>query len=137
MSALPRRSTESQPAGKSSPQPTRSRPAFARWTIQGSVNRMGATTGQSNVSCIGENKMIWHKAIGNGPTKVLVIHGWFWDHQVFTPIFESLDTDRYTYAFVDIRGYGNSRKIFGPYSIGEVAADAIALADQLGWGESH
>ncbi len=81
--------------------------------------------------------MIWHKAIGNGPTKVLVIHGWFWDHQVFTPIFESLDTDRYTYAFVDIRGYGNSRKIFGPYSIGEVAADAIALADELGWGNFH
>ena len=81
--------------------------------------------------------MIWHKAIGNGPTKVLVIHGWFWDHRIFTPIFDALDTDRYSYAFVDIRGYGNSRKIPAPYSIGEVAADAIALADQLGWREFH
>jgi len=81
--------------------------------------------------------MIWHKAIGNGPTKVLVIHGWFWDHRVFTPIFEFLDADRYSYAFVDIRGYGNSRKISGDYSIGEVAADGVALADQLGWSEFH
>jgi pimeloyl-ACP methyl ester carboxylesterase len=81
--------------------------------------------------------MIWHKTIGNGPTKVVVIHGWFWDHRVFTPIFDSLDTDRYTFAFIDIRGYGNSRNIPGCYTIGEVAADAIALADQLGWGEFH
>jgi pimeloyl-ACP methyl ester carboxylesterase len=81
--------------------------------------------------------MIWHKAIGNGPTKVLVIHGWFWDHRIYTPMFDALDTNRYSYAFVDIRGYGNSRKIAGPYSIADVAADAIALADGLGWNEFH
>ena len=81
--------------------------------------------------------MVWHQTIGNGPTKVMVIHGWFWDHRVFTPIFDCLDTASYTYAFLDIRGYGNSRKISGEYTIGEVAADAIALADQLGWREFH
>jgi pimeloyl-ACP methyl ester carboxylesterase len=81
--------------------------------------------------------MIWHKSIGSGPTKVVVIHGWFWDHRVFTPIFDFLDTDRFTYAFVDIRGYGNSRNVSGSYTIAEVAADAIALADQLGWEEFH
>jgi pimeloyl-ACP methyl ester carboxylesterase len=81
--------------------------------------------------------MVWHKTIGNGPIKVVVIHGWFWDHRVFTPIFECIDLERYTFAFVDIRGYGNSRDVSGNYSIGEVAADAIALADQLGWREFH
>src|SRR5258708_19365259 len=81
--------------------------------------------------------MVWHKTIGNGPTKVVVIHGWFWDHRVFTPIFDCLDPASYTYAFVDIRGYGNSRNVSGEYTIGEVAADAIALADQLGWREVH
>jgi pimeloyl-ACP methyl ester carboxylesterase len=81
--------------------------------------------------------MVWHKTIGSGPTKVVVIHGWFWDHRVFTPIFDCLDADRYTFAFLDIRGYGNSRNVSGSYSIGEVAADAIALADQLGWREFH
>jgi pimeloyl-ACP methyl ester carboxylesterase len=81
--------------------------------------------------------MVWHTTIGSGPTKVVVIHGWFWDHRVFAPIFDCLDFDRFTYAFIDIRGYGNSRNLSGTYSIGEVAADAIALADQLGWREFH
>jgi pimeloyl-ACP methyl ester carboxylesterase len=81
--------------------------------------------------------MVWHKAIGSGPTKVVVIHGWFWDHRVFTPIFECLDAASYTFAFIDIRGYGNSRNVSGGYTIGEVAADTIALADQLGWREFH
>jgi pimeloyl-ACP methyl ester carboxylesterase len=81
--------------------------------------------------------MVWHKTIGNGPVKVAVIHGWFSDHRVFTPIFEALDTDRHTYAFLDIRGYGNSRDIAGSFTLGEVAADAIALADKLGWSEFH
>ena len=81
--------------------------------------------------------MIWHKSIGSGPTKVVVIHGWFWDHRVYTPIFDALDTERYTYAFFDIRGYGNSRKVAGNYSIGEVAEDAITLADRLDWNEFH
>jgi pimeloyl-ACP methyl ester carboxylesterase len=81
--------------------------------------------------------MVWHKTIGNGPIKVVVIHGWFWDHRVFTPIFECIDLERYTFAFNDIRGYGNSRHVSGNYSIGEVATDAIALADHLGWREFH
>ena len=81
--------------------------------------------------------MVWHQTVGTGATKVVVIHGWFWDHRVFTPIFDCIDTDRYSFAFPDIRGYGNSRDVSGDYTIGEVAADAIALADQLGWREFH
>jgi pimeloyl-ACP methyl ester carboxylesterase len=82
-------------------------------------------------------KMVWHKTIGNGPAKVVVIHGWFWDHRVFTPIFDCLDPASSTFAFIDIRGYGNSRDVSGSYTIGEVADDVIALADQLGWPEFH
>jgi pimeloyl-ACP methyl ester carboxylesterase len=81
--------------------------------------------------------MVWHTTIGSGPIKVVVIHGWFWDHRVFTPMFDGLDLASYTFAFPDIRGYGNSRALSGDYSIGEVASDAIALADQLGWREFH
>ncbi len=81
--------------------------------------------------------MVWHKIIGGGPTKVVVIHGWFSDHRVFTPMFDALDTARHSYAFLDIRGYGNSRDIAGSFTIGEVASDTIALADRLGWSEFH
>jgi pimeloyl-ACP methyl ester carboxylesterase len=81
--------------------------------------------------------VIWHTTIGNGPTKVILIHGWFWDHHVFAPMFAALDTNRHTYALFDIRGYGHSRDEPGEYTIGEVAGDVIALADTLGWREFH
>ena len=81
--------------------------------------------------------MIWHRTLGRGPVQAIVIHGWFSDHRIFAPLFDALDTERHTYAFFDIRGYGRSRDVAGAYTIGEVAADAIALADKLGWGEFH
>lgn len=81
--------------------------------------------------------MTFHTTIGTGPEKVVVMHGWFWDHRVYTPLFDALDTDRYTYAFFDIRGYGKSRDVAGDYTIAEVAADATALADKLGWKDFH
>jgi len=81
--------------------------------------------------------MVWHRTLGDGPIKAVVIHGWFSDHRIFSPTFDALDTARHTYAFFDIRGYGKSRDVAGAYTIGEVAADAIALADRLGWDEFH
>jgi pimeloyl-ACP methyl ester carboxylesterase len=81
--------------------------------------------------------VVWHRTLGDGPSKVIAIHGWFSDHRIFTPIFDALDTDRHSYALFDIRGYGQSRDVAGAFTIGEVAADAIELADKLGWSEFH
>src|SRR5205085_8441010 len=55
----------------------------------------------------------------------------------FAAMFADLDVTRFTYAFVDIRGYGNSRSEAGDYTMAEIAADTIALADRLGWSEFH
>src|SRR6267154_1003391 len=81
--------------------------------------------------------MIWHRQVGDGPIKVIVIHGWFWDHRILTPMFDALDTRRFSYAMPDIRGYGKSRDVAGAYTMSEVASDAVALADSLGWSEFH
>src|SRR5260370_988728 len=81
--------------------------------------------------------MIFHRQIGDGDAKVAVIHGWLGDHGAFEPMFDHLDVKRFTYAFVDIRGYGNSRNAVGDYTMAEIAADTIALADTLGWGNFH
>jgi pimeloyl-ACP methyl ester carboxylesterase len=81
--------------------------------------------------------VVWHKTHGSGGSKIIFIHGWFWDHRVFTPILDAVDTDRHTCAFFDIRGYGRSREEQGSYKIEEVATDAIMLADKLGWHEFH
>ncbi len=81
--------------------------------------------------------MIFHKQIGDGPVKVAVIHGWFGDHRAFETMFDALDVTRFSYAFVDIRGYGHSRGEAGNYTMAEIAADTIALADRLGWSDFH
>src|SRR6185437_13209369 len=44
-----------------------------------------------------------------------------------------LDTAAYTWAFPDLRGYGGRRAEAGQFTMAEAAADALALADDLGW----
>ena len=74
---------------------------------------------------------------GSGPERVLVLHGWFGDHTAFSPMLPYLDTDTFTYAFVDYRGYGASRDIDGKHTMAEISADAIELADHLSWDRFH
>lgn len=80
---------------------------------------------------------IQYSMIGDGPEHVLVLHGWFGDHSVFSPIFPSLDAERFTYVFPDYRGYGKSIAMTGAYTVDEVATDALELADTLGWDRFH
>ncbi|TNF99201.1 MAG: alpha/beta hydrolase [Gammaproteobacteria bacterium] len=75
--------------------------------------------------------------IGSGNEKVLVLHGWFGDYAVWEPTFNSLDKDTFTYVFMDYRGYGKSRDLQGDYSMGEIAGDAISLANELGINNFH
>lgn len=77
--------------------------------------------------------MIGHTLVGNGAKRVIVLHGWLGDSSVFDPMLPSLDTEQFTYAFIDYRGYGRSRETTGEFSLAEIADDAIALADALGW----
>lgn len=70
---------------------------------------------------------------GQGDTLVLVIHGWFSDHRLFDDMIAELDPARFTTARFDIRGYGKSHDIAGRFDLGEIAEDAMAVADELGW----
>jgi pimeloyl-ACP methyl ester carboxylesterase len=75
--------------------------------------------------------------IGSGPAKVLALHGWFGCAKAWGAFTEALDTERFTYAFMDYRGYGGSMQTKGEYSLAEIAADTLALADELGWERIH
>ena len=81
--------------------------------------------------------VIGHRMFGEGPEKVIVLHGWHMDHTVFEPMFPAMDAEKFTYAFVDYRGYGLSKEMKGEHSIQEIGLDAIGLADHLGWGRFH
>lgn len=70
--------------------------------------------------------------IGAGPARIMVFNDWLTDCSSWTPMHPYLDTTRFTYAFVDLRGYGRSRAFRGRYDVNEAAGDAFTLADQLG-----
>ncbi|HYE01364.1 MAG TPA: alpha/beta hydrolase [Alphaproteobacteria bacterium] len=80
---------------------------------------------------------IGHTIHGSGGEGVIVLHGWFGDHTAFAPMLPYLDTDTFAYAFLDYRGYGRSRNMAGEHTMAEIAADALALADRLGWRRFH
>lgn len=80
---------------------------------------------------------IGHRIYGSGKSGVIVLHGWFGDHTVFDPVTPYLDSETFTYAFMDYRGYGLSRNIEGEHTMQEIASDALELADHLGWQQFH
>lgn len=71
--------------------------------------------------------------IGNGAHGVIALNGWFGHAGDWGPMCASIDTGAYTWAFMDQRGYGAMKNDPGPYTIEQIARDALALADELGW----
>jgi len=61
------------------------------------------------------------------------VHGWFGSARGWGSLPDFLDRSAYTYTFMDLRGYGDRKHVAGEFTIEEAAADAIALADELGW----
>jgi pimeloyl-ACP methyl ester carboxylesterase len=74
-----------------------------------------------------------HVTAGSGDHRVLVLHGWFGSARGWGLLPEYLDGSRYTYVFMDLRGYGDREQIAGDFTMEEAAGDAVALADELGW----
>src|SRR5260221_7713487 len=74
-----------------------------------------------------------HVMVGKGPNKVIALHGWFGSARGWGPFAQVLDEARFSYAFIDYRGYGASKALKGKYTMAEIAADTLALADSLGW----
>ncbi len=70
---------------------------------------------------------------GSGKHRVLLLGGWLGDAASWEPWLPLLDTERFTYAPLDYRGYGRRRGETGAFTIDEMAADALAAADRLGW----
>ncbi len=74
-----------------------------------------------------------HVLLGHGPVRVVALHGWFGAATGWGMLPDLIDEEKYSYAFVDYRGYGARRDETGEYSIPEISADTLALADELGW----
>ena len=81
--------------------------------------------------------MLNYISLGCGEEKVFFLHGWKMDHTCFDGLHSALDKTAFTYVFVDQRGYGLSKDQAGPFTIQQIAADIIELADHLGWDAFH
>lgn len=73
--------------------------------------------------------------VGEGDRKVLCLHGWFGSATGWGDWPDLVDGSAFTYAFLDYRGYGDRKDVAGEFTMDEIAADGIALADELGWGD--
>ncbi len=74
-----------------------------------------------------------HRSVGSGPHHVFCLHGWFGSSTGWGRDFvDALDGDRFSYHFVDYRGYGDRKDVAGEHSLDEIARDTLALADELG-----
>lgn len=74
---------------------------------------------------------------GTGPQHVIILHDWMGDSENWLPLLPYSSLDTYTYAFMDVRGYGKSKDIKGAYNSTEIAEDILQLADHLEWPQFH
>lgn len=81
--------------------------------------------------------ILGHRLYGNGPEGVVLFNDWLADSTSWDPTLPYLDADAFTYALVDLRGYGESLSLTGEYTAAEAAGDTFALADHLGWERFH
>lgn len=77
--------------------------------------------------------MLGYQTFGSGARRVVVLNDWLSDTSSWDGARSYLDGDRFTYAFVDLRGYGRSKGSAGQYTVREGAADVLAFADHLEW----
>jgi len=73
-----------------------------------------------------------HHRVGNGPHAVIAVHGWFGDRHAFRHMEDALAHTEFSYLFMDCRGYGDMQQSGGPYTMEQVAADVLELADAAG-----
>ncbi|MEC3977529.1 alpha/beta fold hydrolase [Amycolatopsis sp. H20-H5] len=90
-------------------------------------------TVEDTVTSANNNYVPPARVVGNGPHKVIVLHALFADHQYFEHFWSFVDTTKYSYAFMDARGYGKAFDVPGTYITDEIASDVLTLADSLGW----
>jgi pimeloyl-ACP methyl ester carboxylesterase len=72
-----------------------------------------------------------HKIIGTGKKYIIVLHELMGNYKNYEPTFPYLNTEEFTFIFVDLRGYGLSKDIEGDYSCVEASNDIKNLITQL------
>ena len=75
---------------------------------------------------------ISYEVVGDGPTDVVFLHGWAGSGRYFDSAVGYLDPSRIRAITFDLRGHGDSGRTDHGYSLEQIAADTIAVADAAG-----
>ncbi|MFN7709610.1 MAG: alpha/beta fold hydrolase [Holosporales bacterium] len=78
-----------------------------------------------------------YQTLGVGHEPLMLVHDWFSDCSSYEYALPYLNTEHFSFAFVDLRGYGKSRDIPGECSVEEAAQDLLNVADKLKWSRFH
>lgn len=78
-------------------------------------------------------QVLGHEKLGAGSVNIIVMNDWISDTSSWDPAKPYLDLQEFTWVFADLRGYGKSKTLPGPFDIKQSATDILALADHLGW----
>ena len=73
-----------------------------------------------------------YSTIGSGTEHVIVLHEWLGDNSNYDPVLPYLDTKKFKWIFVDLRGYGLSKNLSGQYTCQEASDDVQRLINNLG-----
>jgi pimeloyl-ACP methyl ester carboxylesterase len=76
------------------------------------------------------------RKIGNGPKKVLVLHGWF-GAGVYDGFFENFDLNKFEFTVLENPGYGKAREETPAQDITDLARQQIDAVNKLGWNRFH
>jgi 3-oxoadipate enol-lactonase len=80
---------------------------------------------------------IFHQRSGSGTEPLLLIQGMSGTHLSWgDPFLKALEDD-FDVVVYDHRGVGHSGRVEAPFSIVDLAQDAAALLDALGWDDAH
>ena len=78
-------------------------------------------------------QVLGHEKIGTGAVNIIVMNDWIADTSSWDPAKPYLNLEEFTWVFADLRGYGRSKTLPGPFDLKQSVTDILALADHLGW----
>lgn len=82
------------------------------------------------------DRQLWYATRGETGPRVLLVMGFGFPGDAWKPQIEGLSQD-HQLAWYDNRGVGRSDTAPGRYGMRELADDAAALLDHLGWADAH
>lgn len=78
-------------------------------------------------------QILGHEKVGTGAIKTVVMNDWIADTSSWDPAKPYLDLEEFSWVFADLRGYGRSKTLPGPFDLTQSVTDILALADHLEW----